>query len=416
MTCDVFISYSRKDTELADRICTAFDKAGISYFIDRQGIGGAAEFPDEIARAIKECRKMLFLASRNAYESKYTKREIFFAFNEKNDNDIIPYLIDDGRMPDSLRFVFSTTNIRNIREHPVETVLVNDILRLLGREPVSGALPEIPKRRSAFRLPDVHVRGGFVFAAVFILTVGAIFYFANRKLPVAPDDSARTAEIARRSDAVAPASSAQGKNGAEPAIPFAPTTAASSAATSVSAVATGRPQSVRTYRAGDYYNENGKEGVVFEVDATGRHGKIVGLKQAELPWCIYEEQEKEIATGATDEADGMKNMRRIMLVDGWREKYPAFAWCAAQGDGWYLPAIEELKKFMLDDSIHDAVNRTLSQQGGNMLVNKGKGGWYWSSSERGCKWWRAWYVNMSNGCTFDYDKYYYYYVRAVSAF
>ena len=40
MKYDVFISYSRKDTPITDQICAAFDRAGISYFIDRQGIGG----------------------------------------------------------------------------------------------------------------------------------------------------------------------------------------------------------------------------------------------------------------------------------------------------------------------------------------------------------------------------------------
>ena len=38
MQYDVFISYSRKDTAVADRICQAFDAVDISYFIDRQGI------------------------------------------------------------------------------------------------------------------------------------------------------------------------------------------------------------------------------------------------------------------------------------------------------------------------------------------------------------------------------------------
>ena len=38
MNYDVFISYSRKDTIIADRICEAFDKVGISYFIDRKCI------------------------------------------------------------------------------------------------------------------------------------------------------------------------------------------------------------------------------------------------------------------------------------------------------------------------------------------------------------------------------------------
>lgn len=137
----------------------------------------------------------------------------------------------------------------------------------------------------------------------------------------------------------------------------------------------------KTYKVGDYYNENDKEGVVFEVDATGRHGKIVGMKQVERQWCPYEEYEKNISTCATDKNDGMKNMQTIMCIPDWRSKYPAFAWCAEQGEGWYLPAIEELKKFTLDDSIHDAVNRTLSQKNSELLIEGEWLWWYWSSSE-----------------------------------
>ncbi len=167
----------------------------------------------------------------------------------------------------------------------------------------------------------------------------------------------------------------------------------------------------KIYKVGDYYNENCREGVVFEVDATGRHGKIVSMKQAERRWYMGE---RCVETGATDRADGLKNMRQIMRIAGWRESYPAFAWCAEQGDSWYLPAIEELEKFMFDNKVHNAVNRTLSQYGGNMLVEKGIGGWYWSSSERGkfC----ACSVFMTHSNTYIDNKSLDLYVRAVSAF
>ena len=52
MKYDVFISYSRKDTSIAYKICEAFDNAGISYFIDKQDIGGAYEFPEILANVI----------------------------------------------------------------------------------------------------------------------------------------------------------------------------------------------------------------------------------------------------------------------------------------------------------------------------------------------------------------------------
>ena len=131
---DVFISYSRKDTKIADRICAAFDRAGITYFIDRQGIGGGMEFPIVLAKAITECKLFLFLASTNSYESKFTNSEVTFAFNEKPKNCLLPYIIDKSDFPLEMRFIFSSINWRNLIDHPIDTVLVDDVCRLLGKE------------------------------------------------------------------------------------------------------------------------------------------------------------------------------------------------------------------------------------------------------------------------------------------
>lgn len=132
MAYDVFISYSRKDSAIADKICKAFDNAGITYFIDRQGVGGGFEFPEVLANAILDCKIVLFLASKNSYESKFTNSELTFAFNEKPKNSVLPYIIDASTMPLALRFVFSSINRRTIKSHPIDTVLINDILLLLG--------------------------------------------------------------------------------------------------------------------------------------------------------------------------------------------------------------------------------------------------------------------------------------------
>ena len=134
MAYDVFISYSRKDTKVADRICEVFDKVGISYFIDRQGIGGGFEFPIQLAENIVSSKLFLFLASENSYNAKFTINEIVFAFNKKEKNSILPYIIDNSSLPLDLEFVFAGVNWRNIKEHPIEKTLVPDILKLLGRE------------------------------------------------------------------------------------------------------------------------------------------------------------------------------------------------------------------------------------------------------------------------------------------
>lgn len=133
MKYDVFISYSRKDMQIADRICAAFGRAGISYFIDRQGVSGGFEFPAILAEAIINSRVVLFLASENSYRSKFTNSELTFAFNEKPTNSVLPYIIDGSQMPPALRLVFSSVNWRTIEQCAIETDLIRDINNMLGR-------------------------------------------------------------------------------------------------------------------------------------------------------------------------------------------------------------------------------------------------------------------------------------------
>lgn len=134
---DVFISYSRKDNVIADKICTSMDKVGITYFIDRQGIGGGLEFPLVLAKAIRESELFLFLGSKNSYCSKFTINEITYAFNKKERNRILPYIVDSSCLPEDLEFVFAGINWRILDNHPIDTVLIPDLLKLLGRKSIS---------------------------------------------------------------------------------------------------------------------------------------------------------------------------------------------------------------------------------------------------------------------------------------
>ena len=103
-----------------------------------------------------------------------------------------------------------------------------------------------------------------------------------------------------------------------------------------------------------------------------------------------------------------------MKIAGWKDKYPAFAWCADHGDGWYLPAIEELKELLLNDEVRFKVNGTLEQKRGSVIYSKGDTSWYWSSTEEDqlC----AWSVYVRGRNTDSSIRYWHHYVRAVSAF
>lgn len=169
-------------------------------------------------------------------------------------------------------------------------------------------------------------------------------------------------------------------------------------------VAEQSPVQIKVYKVGDYYNENGKEGVVFEVTDRGRHGKIVSMTQSSetLQW-RSDKVEKKTLIGAVSKTNGAANMAVVKSIPNWESKYPAFKWCAELGEGWYLPAKEELLTiYRCKEILNSKLNEKIDRE------------WTWSSTE--CNKLCAWLVYMNDGYTNYYNKYNYNYVRAVSAF
>ena len=176
----------------------------------------------------------------------------------------------------------------------------------------------------------------------------------------------------------------------------------------------------QTYKVGNYYNVNGKQGVVFWVDETGQHGKIVSLTESTsiLQWTSDESEQKRLI-GADDENNGANNMAIVKQIADWESKYPAFKWCADLGEGWYLPAIEEIEMMTLNTSVRDVVNSTLSTKG-TQISTSSVYSWYWSSAE--CDKSTVWCVSK-DGNSANYSRMRYSkdnwgagLVRAVSAF
>ena len=100
------------------------------------------------------------------------------------------------------------------------------------------------------------------------------------------------------------------------------------------------------YGIGDIYDKNGIKGVVIMLTDGGRHGLIMSLDEACLPWCNLHRKKQKRAMGASDRHDGMMNMLAIekYIAENnlsW-SNFPAFEWCRAKGEGWYLPSINEI--------------------------------------------------------------------------
>ncbi len=137
---------------------------------------------------------------------------------------------------------------------------------------------------------------------------------------------------------------------------------------------TSKPVAGESYAVGDlYYAEGDKEnpiGVVYEVTDGGVHGKIISFDEVSLEWST-----DKVLVGANSESDGKANSDVISGVADSAAKYPANAWCTAQGQGWYMPSLNEL---ITIHGVQYLLNVTLGE---NDKTPLGENESYWTSTE-----------------------------------
>lgn len=223
-------------------------------------------------------------------------------------------------------------------------------------------------------------------------------------LPVADVDHIRYAngEVERFEKAPKPAPETAAEGASEPAKPAALVTSQTGPVSgsageqhkpaTVYTSQTGPVQYVvRTYSIGDLYDFNGLKGVVCAVSEDRQHGTIISLKEIYLHWDSFRKPDLRVA-GTDSRSDGAENMATIAEYIAannlsW-DDFPAFKWCREQGEGWYLPAIDEWLliasnyngglRSSFDRQVRNKFNEALKNNGGDRmdrLVN------YFSSTE-----------------------------------
>ena len=95
MSHDVFISHDSKDKTIADTLCHALENAGIKCWIAPRDIKAGEKWANAITKAIKACRLMLLVYTKESNESSFVYSEVGVAAS--NNKIIIPFLVDDVR-------------------------------------------------------------------------------------------------------------------------------------------------------------------------------------------------------------------------------------------------------------------------------------------------------------------------------
>jgi hypothetical protein len=109
----LFISYSRKDTEFARRLTESFAAQNMEAWVDWQDIPPSVDWFKEIEKGIEETDVFIFIISPDSVQSKVCAEEVAHAI--KNGKRIAPVVcrdIDMGEAPDTvkhLNWIFART-------------------------------------------------------------------------------------------------------------------------------------------------------------------------------------------------------------------------------------------------------------------------------------------------------------------
>lgn len=97
----IFISYSRKDMDGAQKIVDALSRENLEIWIDWNSIPKGEDWEQEIYRGIEQAEAFLFLISPDSIRSEMCNREILHAI--KNKKRILPILLRTADMNEFLR-------------------------------------------------------------------------------------------------------------------------------------------------------------------------------------------------------------------------------------------------------------------------------------------------------------------------
>ena len=134
---DIFISYSRHDTDVVNEIVTLLEQEGYSIWIDRDGIESGEDFKRVILKAIKESKVVLFFSSEHSNVSDWTAKEIGVAVKYKK--HIIPIKLDDSNFNEAVEFDLINLDYIDYSKSSIQTAMRDKLLKTLRNKIGNGS-------------------------------------------------------------------------------------------------------------------------------------------------------------------------------------------------------------------------------------------------------------------------------------
>jgi len=105
---DLFVSYSRTDARFVEKVGGQLRAAGISVWVDTEGIDGGERWRTAITQAINGCRWCMLVLSPRSMASPQVAREVNLAFDKGR--AIVPVVYEQTEIAESLQYGLAGLN------------------------------------------------------------------------------------------------------------------------------------------------------------------------------------------------------------------------------------------------------------------------------------------------------------------
>jgi len=116
-----FLSYSTKDTAVAERLLEHLEQRGIDVFYAPRDISPGTDYTVAIIEAIDHCDYFVLLVSADSMQSEHVKNELALAHDHLRDGTMImPFRIDDEQLGADFRYYLVRQQIFDGQRPPLE--------------------------------------------------------------------------------------------------------------------------------------------------------------------------------------------------------------------------------------------------------------------------------------------------------